>query len=147
MEVGGAMPLYGHAGSPSIKHLFWIIPEAKPSRTITRWNKNMKHSELGFGTFLVPAVSVFGTWKQFIRFRYFGTFLKRVIRYRYFGAVFRYCWKTYICKKLKGPLMPFNIFLSPYKTYSKHLNIFQSLQSIYLSISEPFAASSRKDQQ
>ena len=48
--------------------------------------------------------------------------------------------------------MPFNIFLSPYKTYSKPLNIFQSLIAIaiariYLSISEPFVASWKKDQQ
>ena len=47
-------------------------------------------AELIFGTFLVPTVSVFGTRKRAIRFRYFDNFLKPVIRYRYFGTVFRY---------------------------------------------------------
>ena len=57
-------------------------------------------AELGFVTCLAPAVSVFGTQKRVIRFRYFVTFLKRVIRYRYFGTVFRYFRKTYMCKKV-----------------------------------------------
>ena len=47
-----------------------------------------KKAELVFGAFLVPSVSVFGTWKRVIRFRYFGTFLKQAICYRYFG---RHC--------------------------------------------------------
>ena len=32
----------GHVCSPSIKHLSWITPEAKPAHTITRCKKNMK---------------------------------------------------------------------------------------------------------
>ena len=80
-------------------------------------------TELGFGTVLVPQVSVFGTWKRAIRFRYIGTFLKRVIRYGYFGTVLQYFRKKIVyVKEFKTPLMPFNIFLSPYKTYSKPLN-------------------------
>ena len=37
--MGRAMPLYGHACRPSIKHPSWIIPEAKPAHTSTRWKK------------------------------------------------------------------------------------------------------------
>ena len=67
---------------------------------LMRWFKSIVsclsrelNPEPGFGTFLVPAISVFGNWKRVIRFRNFGTFLKRVIRYRYFGTVFRYLRK------------------------------------------------------
>ena len=36
--------------------------------------------------------------------------------------------KPYACKNLKKtPLMPFDIFLNPYKTYSKRSGIFQNL--------------------
>ena len=62
------------------------------------------YTELGFGTFLVPAVSVFGTWKRVIRFPYFGTFLKWLIRYLrqfqcrfsvpYFGILKHKCKKV-----------------------------------------------------
>ena len=43
--------------------------------------------------------------------------------------------------------MPSDVFLSPYKSYSKHLITYQSVKSICLSISEHFAASWKKDQQ
>ena len=33
IEVGGAMPLYVHACSPSTKRLSWMTPEAKPAHT------------------------------------------------------------------------------------------------------------------
>ena len=49
---------------------------------------NGLRAELGFGTFLVPAVSVFGTWKRVIRFsvfRYFRYFGHSVSVFRYFG--------------------------------------------------------------
>ena len=37
--MGGAMPLFGHSCRPSIKHLSWIVPEAKPACRSTRWKK------------------------------------------------------------------------------------------------------------
>ena len=42
-KMGGTMPLYGHAFSPSIKHLSRIIPEALSAHTITSWKNETIH--------------------------------------------------------------------------------------------------------
>ena len=40
--MGGAMPLYGHACRPLIKHLSWIVPEANQPVQAPGGRKHMK---------------------------------------------------------------------------------------------------------
>ena len=94
-------------------------------------------------------IYIYQSWDSvlfwYLRYRYsvlengsFGFGISVLSVFRSFGigiSVFRYRYlkKTYIyIYKFKNTFNAFNIFFSPYKTYSKPLNIFQSPSSIIL---------------
>ena len=83
----------------------------------------------------------------YLRYRYsvlengsFGFGISVLSVFRSFGIGISVFWYRYLRKKLtifiytslKNTFSAFNIFFSPYKTYSKPLNIFQSPSSIIL---------------